>query len=114
MVAWGDPEPAPEPEPQAALEKLAAELDRQRYAASLVTGAGRRSSLRVTNRAAAQLTETSTATANTSGGDGLSGSRPLPTSQRRGTRSRGCCVPWTGGGERAGRTRLPIRRARAR
>jgi len=41
----------------AELEKLAAELDSQRYAVSVVTSAGRRPHLAVTNRAAAVLTE---------------------------------------------------------
>ncbi len=56
MATWGEPEPAPEPEPESALENLAAALDRQSYAASLVTGRGY-PHLLITNRAAAQLTE---------------------------------------------------------
>src|SRR6266498_2034595 len=57
MAAWGDPEPAPEPEPESALEKLAAELDGRRFTVTLIKSAGRRARLRITNRAAAQLTE---------------------------------------------------------
>jgi hypothetical protein len=45
------------PDPQADLEKLAAGLDGQAYAVSLVTGGGRRPHLTITNRAAAVLTE---------------------------------------------------------
>jgi hypothetical protein len=41
----------------AELEKLAAELDSQKYAVSLVTSDGRRSHLTITNRKALQLTE---------------------------------------------------------
>jgi hypothetical protein len=47
----------PSPDPQADLEKLAAGLDGQAYAVSLVTSAGRRPHLHVTNRNATQLTE---------------------------------------------------------
>jgi hypothetical protein len=39
------------------LEKLAAELDGQAYAVTLVTAKGRRSCLSITNRRAVQLTE---------------------------------------------------------
>jgi hypothetical protein len=42
---------------EAELEKLAAELDGQAYAVSLVTGGGRRPHLVITNRKALQLTE---------------------------------------------------------
>ena len=55
MASWsGDPEPRPRLED---LEKLAAELDSQQYAVTLVTRTGRHPRLRITNRAAAQLTE---------------------------------------------------------
>ncbi len=55
MASWsGGPEPGPRLED---LEKLAAELGSQQYAVTLVTSAGRRPHLRVTNRAAKQLTE---------------------------------------------------------
>ncbi len=53
LTSWGDPEP----NPVADLEKLAAGLDCQRYAVSLVTAAGRRPHLHITNRTATQLTE---------------------------------------------------------
>jgi hypothetical protein len=39
------------------LEKLAAELDGKAYAVTLVTAAGRRPCLKITNRQAAQLTD---------------------------------------------------------
>ncbi len=55
MASWGEnPEPGPRLED---LEKLAAELDGQRYAVTLVTSGGRRPHLHVTNRTASQLTE---------------------------------------------------------
>ncbi len=53
MATWEDPAPGP----QADLEKLAAGLDRRDYAVSLVTTAGRRPHLHITNRDAAMLTE---------------------------------------------------------
>ncbi len=58
MASWsGGPEPAPEPEPQAGLEKLAAELGGEQFAATLITANCRRPHLRVTNRTATLLTE---------------------------------------------------------
>ncbi len=55
MASWsGGPEAGPRLED---LERLAAELGSERYAVTLVTSAGRRPCLRVTNRAAKQLTE---------------------------------------------------------
>jgi hypothetical protein len=53
MATWGNPPAGP----QADLEKLAAGLDRQQYAVTLVTSAGRRPHLHITNRAATALTE---------------------------------------------------------
>ncbi len=50
MTTWEDPDPA------ADLEKLAAELDSQAFAVSLVTAQGR-PHLHITNRQAVQLTE---------------------------------------------------------
>ncbi len=55
MASWsGGPEPGPRVED---LERLAAELGGERYAATLVTSPGRRPRLHVTNRAAVQVTE---------------------------------------------------------
>ncbi len=54
MASWGDPEPGPRLED---LEKLAAELGGQQFAVTLVTAAGKRPHLRITSRAAVQLTE---------------------------------------------------------
>ena len=59
MASWsGSPEPDTRPAGNLErLERLAAELGSQQYAATLVTGQGRRPCLRVTNREAKQLTE---------------------------------------------------------
>jgi hypothetical protein len=55
----GDVVRAPQQDPggTADLEKLAAELDGQAYAVTLVTAQGRRPCLSITNRRAVQLTE---------------------------------------------------------
>jgi hypothetical protein len=53
MSSWGNPSP----DPRADLEKLAAELDGQKFAVSLVAGRDKRPRLTITNREALQLTE---------------------------------------------------------
>jgi hypothetical protein len=53
-ASWGDPATK---DATADLEKLAAKLDSQVYAVSLITSAGRRPHLHIANRGAAQLTE---------------------------------------------------------
>jgi len=55
MASWsGGPEAGPRLDD---LERLAAELGGEKFAVTLVAGDGRRPRLRVTNRAAAQITE---------------------------------------------------------
>jgi len=54
MASWGNP---PSDTSAADLERLAAGLDRQQYAVSLVSSAGRRPHLHITNRQAAVMTE---------------------------------------------------------